>query len=122
MVCIHQLDTFLGARMIADAGPEMPPHLTAAQTCDYIKSYAKHFDLEKYVQFNTSVKWIQRNSEDTKWQLCLGNEKGEEIRDFDKLVVCNGLTGRATTPKIEGIENFKGKSLHVQAFKRYVSN
>ncbi|KAE8442765.1 hypothetical protein EG329_002853 [Mollisiaceae sp. DMI_Dod_QoI] len=97
---------------------EMPPHLTAAQTCDYIKSYAKHFDLEKYVQFNTSVKWIQRNSEDTKWQLCLGNEKGEEIRDFDKLVVCNGLTGRATTPKIEGIENFKGKSLHVQAFKR----
>ncbi|KAF8850813.1 FAD/NAD(P)-binding domain-containing protein [Acephala macrosclerotiorum] len=97
---------------------EMPAHLTAAQTCDYMKSYAKHFNLEQYIHFNTSVKYIQRNPKDTKWQLCIQSENGEEIKEFDKLVVCSGLTERATTPKIEGMEKFTGKMVHVQGFKK----
>lgn len=100
----------------------MPSHLTAAQTFDYIKSYAKHFELEQYVRFNTNVKWIERNAENTKWQVCVNDiiTEGGEVRDFDKVVVCSGLYERAITPKIEGIEKFTGTSLHVQAFKRYI--
>ncbi|CZR67488.1 related to flavin depend monooxygenase that catalyses the oxidation of rubrofusarin to 9-hydroxyrubrofusarin [Phialocephala subalpina] len=105
--------------MTTDVVLEMPAHLTAAQTCDYMKSYAKHFSLEQYIQFNTSVKYIKRNPTDTRWELCIvsGDER-EEVKEFDKVVVCSGLTDRATTPKIEGMEKFTGEMRHVQAFKK----
>jgi len=73
------------------------------------------------VQVNTSVKWIKRNIENTKWQVRLKTAGTEETRDFDKVVICNGLTAKAVSPRFEGVEKFKGKIIHVQAFKRYVA-
>lgn len=100
---------------------ELPVHLTAAQACEYIKSYAAHFDLNRDIRLNTPVQRIKRNTEDTKWQVTVKCGDDEQTKDFDRLVMCSGLVTRAVTPKIEGIEKFKGKVLHVQAFKRYVS-
>lgn len=97
---------------------DMPAHLTAAQTCDYIKAYAKHFELEQYVRFNSSVTEIQRNNGNTKWFVKIDYKKRGETKVFDKVVVCSGLTDRATMPKTEGMESFKGRSVHVQGLKR----
>lgn len=99
---------------------DLPVHLTAAQTCDYIKAYAAHFDLDRHVQLRTWVKWIKRNAKDTKWQVCTNAAGKDTIRDFDKVVISSGLATKATIPDIEGREKFEGNVLHVQAFKRYV--
>lgn len=72
------------------------------------------------MQLNTSVKWIKRNTENAKWQVCLSTTGREETRDFDKVVMCNGLAAKAVVPDFEGVEEFKAKIVHVQGFKRYV--
>ncbi|KAH6721062.1 flavin monooxygenase-like protein [Leptodontidium sp. MPI-SDFR-AT-0119] len=96
----------------------LPAHLTALQTCDYIKSYASHFNLNQHVQLNTSVKWIKRNANDTKWQVCTSASGKEEIKDFDKVAICSGLSTEPIIPKFEGEDMFKGEIMHVQNFKR----
>ncbi|KAG4433197.1 hypothetical protein IFR05_011332 [Cadophora sp. M221] len=98
--------------------PDLPAHLTSTQTCDYIKSYASHFNLNQHLQLNTSVKWIKRNANDTKWQICTIISGKEEIKDFDRAVMCNGLSTKAIVPKFEGEDLFKGEIIHVQSFKR----
>ena len=90
------------------------------QTCEYIESYASHFDLHGDIQLNTAVKWIKRNNVDTKWQVCVISTGKEEIKDFDRVVMCNGLTAKAMIPKFEGSDKFSGEILHVQAFKELV--
>ncbi|KAH7383016.1 flavin monooxygenase-like protein [Cadophora sp. MPI-SDFR-AT-0126] len=96
----------------------LPAHLTATQTYEYIKSYASHFDLNRHIQLSTSVNWIKRNADDTKWQICTSCFGKEEIRDFDKVAICSGLSTKAIIPKFGGEENFKGQILHVQSYKR----
>ncbi|KAF4631409.1 hypothetical protein G7Y89_g6721 [Cudoniella acicularis] len=103
--------------LVTSTIPYFPPHPDATQVLDYIKSYAKHFDLERDVKLNTPVKWVKRNAENTAWKVCIESEKNEEIRDFDKVVFCHGLTYKAVTPEFEGMEKFKGKMIHCQAFK-----
>lgn len=96
----------------------MPSHLPAAQVCEYLKSYAAHFKLDPYIKLNSPVKWIKRNDEDTKWQVCYSSATGDKIQDFDRVAIATGLYGKPVIPKFEGQEKFKGKLLHVQAFKR----
>ncbi len=73
------------------------------------------------MELNTYVKWIKRNTENTKWQVCLSTTDREETRAFDKVVICNGLAAKAVVPDFEGVEKFKGRIVHVQGFKRYVA-
>ncbi|KAK0128020.1 hypothetical protein ONS95_000009 [Cadophora gregata] len=96
----------------------LPSHLTSAQTCEYIKSYASHFDLNRHIQFSTSVNWIKRNADDTKWQVCTSRARKEVTNDFDKVAICSGLSTKAIIPKFGGEEKFKGEILHVQRYKR----
>ncbi|EKD14955.1 dimethylaniline monooxygenase 2 [Drepanopeziza brunnea f. sp. 'multigermtubi' MB_m1] len=96
---------------------DFPVHPTAAQTCDYIKSYASHFDLHRHVQLNTSVQWIKRSADDANWQVCTITSGKEEITDFYRVVIATGLSTVASIPKFENADAFKGKILHVQAFK-----
>jgi dimethylaniline monooxygenase (N-oxide forming) len=90
------------------------------QVCDYIKSYAEHFDLNRDIRLNTPVQWIKRNPEDTKWVVCVKSEHGEEVNEFDRIALCDGLVSKATTPEFEGTKKFRGKIIHSQAYKRYV--
>ena len=98
---------------------DLPSHVTGPQRLEYIKSYAKHFDLNRNIELKTSVKWVKRNPEDTRWRVCSVAGGKEDTRDFDKIVFCTGLSTVAIVPKIEGSEQFKGDTLHVQAFKRF---
>ncbi|KAH8667603.1 flavin monooxygenase-like protein [Tricladium varicosporioides] len=95
-----------------------PAHPTATQVYEYIAAYAKHFDLLPHVQLNTPIQWVKRNPTDTHWRVCFGSGEYEGTRDFDKVVFCTGLATKAVTPEFEGMEKFKGKMIHCQAFKR----
>jgi cation diffusion facilitator CzcD-associated flavoprotein CzcO len=46
-------------------------------------------------------------------------EQGEEVKEFDRIVLGDGLTSKATTPEFEGMEKFRGKIIHSQAYNRY---
>lgn len=99
---------------------DAPAHPTATQVYEYIAAYAKHFNLLPHVQLNTPIQWVKRNPTNTQWRVCFGSGEYEGTRDFDKVVFCSGLTTKAVTPEFEGMEKFKGKMIHCQAFKRYL--
>jgi len=95
--------------------------MTAEQNLAYINSYTDHFNLRKYIHFNTKVINIKRNAEDTKWQITYQTENfPTTVRDFDKVVICTGENHEAFVPQVEGRELYKGQVLHSQAFKRSV--
>jgi len=84
-----------------------PVWFTIQNYIDYLESYKKHFDLGKYIQYNSFVK------------TCYQNEKQEWIVEYNdnviickKLIVCAGLN---QTPKLPDIvSNFTGEILHTQ--------
>lgn len=97
--------------------------MTVDQTLTYINSYAEHFSLRKYIHLNTKVINICRNINDTKWEVTfrIGGDFGlEDVKEFDKVVVCTGENNEAYVPVVEGRDKFKGEVIHSQAFKRLV--
>lgn len=82
-----------------------------------MESYAKHFDVLKYVVFGATLKQVRRNAEDTKWLvevLVDGELKAEE---FDKVALCHGYQTQALMPQFEGEEKFEGTLIHAQQFR-----
>jgi dimethylaniline monooxygenase (N-oxide forming) len=99
---------------------ELPAYLDQDQACRYIQAYADHFDLNHHVKFKTTVKLIKRDEELERWQVSVSSERGEEISNFDKIVICTGLNMKPCTPHFQGAEKFEGKVIHAQAFKRSI--
>ncbi|KAK9234245.1 flavin monooxygenase-like protein [Lipomyces kononenkoae] len=97
---------------------DMPVYLTSSQVHEYLQSYATQFDLYRHIRLNTMVRKVVRSADNAKWQLHLSSENGNEVIDYDKVVFCSGLTALSHIPEIRGIQLFKGKVLHSQAFKR----
>ncbi|KHJ99932.1 Flavin-binding monooxygenase-like protein [Oesophagostomum dentatum] len=108
---------------------DFPPPKDAAnfmhntELLQYFRSYAKHFDLEKYIRFSHKVKSIKRNSRfaesgqwDVEWIDLKTNNNAVET--FDGVMVC---TGHHTDPywptPFPGQENFTGKLVHSHDYK-----
>lgn len=89
--------------------PDYPSH---EQVLAYFQSYARHFDLYPYIQFNTAVQQAKL-MEDQRWELVLDNGK-KEI--FDYLFVANGHHNVPRHPE-RIAEQFTGKYLHAHAYK-----
>ena len=91
---------------------------------DYLQSYAKHFELEQYIQTNCCVKQITVLSDQSAEGLV--NESWKKIRirwsdatckdcateDFDAVCVANGHYARPIIPLIDGIQHFTGSVMH----------
>ena len=91
-----------------DEYPDYPSH---KQVLDYFRSYARHFDLEKYIRFNTEVKRVEKIGGE-RWKVFLGNGESHE---FDYLYVANGHHSVPRHPVLPG--NFSGTYLHSHSFK-----
>ncbi|MCJ1355306.1 MAG: hypothetical protein MMC33_005297 [Icmadophila ericetorum] len=96
---------------------EAPPYLPAPDVYEYIKSYAKHFDLYPHIKLNTTVRIVTRNEDDTQWQLVVVDAAGEATYEFDKILFCQGATEQPHLPKFDGRESFTGEVIHSQAYK-----
>ncbi|KAF4998959.1 hypothetical protein FGRMN_2758 [Fusarium graminum] len=96
-----------------------PAHLSTANFQDFMQSYAEHFNLNKDIVFNTSVKVVNRNSDDTAWVLQLQKVGSQEIESwqFDKVVFCHGYQTEKVMPKFPGQESFEGQLIHAQQFR-----
>lgn len=97
---------------------EYPIYMKSSDFQEFMEDYARHFDLLKDFVFNTTVRKVRRNGDDTKW--CLEVETtGEEPRtlEFDKVVLCHGYQSQAIVPKFKGQELFEGTIMHAQQYR-----
>lgn len=74
---------------------------------DYLHAYAKAFDLNRFIRFNTPVRCTERD--DDGWRVVTGDGGGER---FDGVVVASGRFNRPHWPAIAGLETFAGEVVH----------
>ena len=84
----------------------------------YLQAYAIHFDLLKRCRLGVAVDRLQRSSDGSQWELCLSDKTGSHMAKFDKVLFATGPYNVPYTPRVPGMESFRGKLLHSQAFKR----
>ena len=97
------LDTFSDLPP-ADSLPMFP---RVEELRDYLRSYAKTFDLDPLIRLKTPVRRIERD--DGRWRVVAGDGSGER---FDGVVVASGRFNRPHRPAIEGLEGFAGQVVH----------
>src|ERR1700733_3647422 len=66
--------------------PDYPSH---TQLLHYFRSYTQHFDLNKYIKFNSTVSKVTRDSS-KQWHVVYEDEQGTHDEYFDYLLVANG--------------------------------
>ncbi|RDW62513.1 hypothetical protein BP5796_10815 [Coleophoma crateriformis] len=100
--------------------PDYPDFPNISQVQSYVESYCNHFSLLSHIRLGHAVKGVSRVNDDTQWRLDFVDKAGVQRDEiFDRLVMAHGQTGTRHMPVgIEGLENFKGKVIHGQAFKR----
>ncbi|KAH6643204.1 dimethylaniline monooxygenase 2 [Boeremia exigua] len=89
---------------------------TAAEVQEYLVHYAEHFKLVPHLCLNATVRGIIHDDERQQWAVEI---EGKDTQYFDKLVLAiGGLTSLPNLPNVEGLELFKGVSVHSRAFKK----
>uniref|UniRef100_A0A146M6H0 Flavin-containing monooxygenase n=1 Tax=Lygus hesperus TaxID=30085 RepID=A0A146M6H0_LYGHE len=93
-------------------------YLNHTEVLDYLNDYVVKFDLKKVIKFETKVTNVVRSPDDnwvvTSHHLPSGTI---ETREYDAVFVCNGHYFLPNTPKLEGADSFKGRSIHSHAYR-----
>lgn len=105
---------------------EFSNYMKHSDLYQYIIDYAKHFDCEKYIQYNMEVLHIKKalDYEATgKWMATAKNViTGQVTVDtFDGVFVATGHVNRPLIPKFAHQEKFKGEILHTHSLKEVES-
>lgn len=90
---------------------DYPDFPSAKQMLDYLRDYAKHFNLREKIEFNTKLV-MARPLADERWEIELANE---EKRIYKGLIVCNGHHWDKRFPVYPG--NFTGEIIHSKDYK-----
>ncbi|KAM3915678.1 dimethylaniline monooxygenase [N-oxide-forming] 2-like [Leptodactylus fuscus] len=102
---------------------DFPNFLPNQKFFEYIRLYAEHFKLVKYIKLKTTVCQVEKHSDfpvTGQW-LVTTESNGERRTDiFDAVIVCTGQHAQpaASLSSFPGIETFKGKILHCREYKR----
>lgn len=85
----------------------------AAEIWQYMKDTAVKFDLEKYVQFKTTVESATWDEESGHYHLKILRPEGGYADDWcDILISASGVLNSWKYPDIPGMDLFKGKLMH----------
>lgn len=87
--------------------PAYPNH---AQVLDYLRGYAKHFDLIPQIRFNTGVRKLTRQG--AGWRATFSDGSA---RDYAGVIIANGHLSDPLIPKTAGA--FDGALLHAKDYK-----
>jgi len=93
--------------------PDYPSHKHLAT---YFKSYAQHFNLYPYIQFNTLVKNCEL-TEGGRWMVITEKDGQQQKEVFDALTVCNGHHWLPRMPTYPG--QFNGEFIHSHEVKKF---
>ncbi|KAM4641181.1 dimethylaniline monooxygenase [N-oxide-forming] 2-like isoform 1-T3 [Discoglossus pictus] len=100
-----------------------PVYLHNSKVLEYLRSYAEHFSLLKYIQFKTEVCSVLRNTDFSttgKWKIVTKKYEVEKEEIFDAVLVCNGHHVNHYLPmdSFPGIEKFKGRYIHSRFYRK----
>ncbi|XP_041458803.1 flavin-containing monooxygenase FMO GS-OX-like 2 [Lytechinus variegatus] len=104
----------------------LPSFVKHTDMLRYLEQYASHFDLLKYIQFNTLVESVRpvKPSGDTKsitWEVRVRNlenqESGSTTSHYDAVMVCNGHYAQPKIPQMDGLDTFSGQILHSHNYR-----
>uniref|UniRef100_A0A8D0H6Q9 Flavin-containing monooxygenase n=1 Tax=Sphenodon punctatus TaxID=8508 RepID=A0A8D0H6Q9_SPHPU len=104
----------------------MPEHfpnfLHNTRFLEYLRLYAKHFNLLKYVQFKTTVNSVRKCQDFStvgQWEIVRESDGTQKSSIFDAVMVCSGHQIEAYMPleSFPGIEKFKGQYFHSRDYK-----
>ena len=70
---------------------------------EYLKSFARHFDLYKHIKFNQKVSIVEWNDNTQMWKI--KTEQGHEY-DANFVVSAPGPLHKPSIPKFKGISSF----------------
>ena len=99
---------------------DVPDYPTADQIARYIDDYADRFGLREHCRLSTRVERIERSSDGLAWRLKFKNHRSDVQSElFDKVLITTGTYSKPFIPIWEGADDFKGRILHSQAFKKY---
>ncbi|WP_424962571.1 flavin-containing monooxygenase [Ekhidna sp.] len=98
-----------------DHGEEVADYPSHQQLASYFQGYARHFGLLDHIQFETTVKQVERISEE-EWKVTIENKDGQHVETFSDLIVCNGHHWNPRMPEYQG--TFDGEFLHSHDFKK----
>ena len=99
-----------------DSWPDYPHH---SQVLAYLERYADHFGLREHIWFGTDVTSVQP-SEDGRWDVTVNGARGggqSRTQRYAAVVIANGHNWSPKLPAYEGIEDFKGETIHASAYK-----
>lgn len=96
--------------------PDYPDYPSHQQLARYFQSYAHHFDVYKYIQFNTLVEKCEQDASG-KWSVTTRKNNFSSTQTFDALAVCNGHHWKPRYPEYPGA--FAGTLMHSHDVKRF---
>uniref|UniRef100_A0A3P9LKZ1 Flavin-containing monooxygenase n=1 Tax=Oryzias latipes TaxID=8090 RepID=A0A3P9LKZ1_ORYLA len=102
---------------------DYPNYMHNSQLLQYFRLYTEHFNLLKYIVFQTKVRSATQRpdfSVSGQWDVVTTNKSGEEEHwIFDAVLVCSGHYTHPTLPQLDfqGQEAFSGKCLHSWEYK-----
>ncbi|XP_030583360.1 dimethylaniline monooxygenase [N-oxide-forming] 5-like [Archocentrus centrarchus] len=102
---------------------DYPNYMHNSQLLQYLRLYAEHFDLLRYIKFQTTVKRVSQRPDFSlsgQWDIVTINSNGEEERHiFDAVLVCSGHYTHPVLPltDFQGHETFSGRCLHSWEYK-----
>lgn len=95
--------------------PEVSDYPSHDELRTYFQAYARHFDLYRWIEFNTLVRSCVRQSSGD-WEVTTSCNGEEKITLFTDLVVCNGHHWQPKHPTYKG--EFSGTYLHSHQYKK----
>lgn len=101
---------------------DYPNFMSHEKFWDYLREFAEHFDLLKYIRFKTTVRSVTKRpdfSETGQWDVVTETEGKQDRAVFDAVMVCTGqfLSPHLPLESFPGIHKFKGQILHSQEYR-----
>ncbi|XP_047443406.1 flavin-containing monooxygenase 5-like isoform X2 [Mugil cephalus] len=102
---------------------DYPNYMHNSQLLQYFRLYAEHFDLLRYINFQTSVRSVTQRpdfSVSGQWEVLTINSSGQEEKHvFDAVLVCSGHYTHPALPLSDfpGHDTFSGRCFHSWEYK-----
>ncbi|XP_072504750.1 dimethylaniline monooxygenase [N-oxide-forming] 4-like [Notamacropus eugenii] len=102
---------------------DYPNYMSQEKMLEYLRSYAKHFNLLKYIHLKTTVLSVTKHpdfSATGQWEVVAETEGKQDTAVFDAVMICTGLYLNPHFPleSFPGINTFQGQILHSQEYRR----
>ncbi|CAD5212879.1 unnamed protein product [Bursaphelenchus okinawaensis] len=103
------------------ASEEYSEFLTQPEVEKYLQSYVDNFNLQQYIQLNTTVTGIKRHenySENGVWLVSYERDGSDKVEEFEYVLIATGRTHRAYRPNLYRKEGeFQGRISHSAQYK-----